>query len=79
MTELASSKRVVGVKQSRRAIQDGRAAKAYFACDADPAITAPLQEACRAQGIPVDSSCTMAQLGQACQITVGASVAVLLR
>jgi large subunit ribosomal protein L7A len=79
MTELTSSKRVVGVKQSRRAIQDGRAARVFLACDADPALTEPLRDACREHGIPVESDCTMAQLGQACRITVGASVAVVLR
>ena len=29
------SKRVVGVKQTRRAIQEGRAARVYLAADAD--------------------------------------------
>ena len=75
---LASLDKVVGVKQSRKAIREGRAKQVYLACDADPAITEPLAESCEARGIPVNCEHTMAQLGQACRITVGASVVALL-
>ena len=75
---LASLDKVVGVKQSRKAIREGRAKQVYLACDADPAITEPLAENCEACGIPVNCEHTMAQLGQACRITVGASVVALL-
>lgn len=39
--ELASQEKVVGVKQSRKAIREGRVKRVYLACDADPAITTP--------------------------------------
>ena len=78
ITELASQEKVIGVKQSRKAIRDGRAKRVYVACDADPAITAPVAESCVAAGIPLEDGHTMAQLGQACRITVGASVVVVL-
>ena len=42
------------------------------------AITDPVAENCQALGIPVDNAYTMAQLGHACRITVGASVVALL-
>ena len=71
---LASQEKVAGVKQSRKAIREGRAKQVYLACDADPAITEPLAAACAEAGIPVGRTCTMAQLGQACRITVGAAV-----
>ena len=74
----ASQEKVVGVKQSRKAIREGRAKAVYLACDADPAITDPLAESCAASGIPVERTCTMAQLGQACRITVGAAVVAVL-
>lgn len=45
--ELASQEKVVGVKQSRKAIREGRVKRVYLACDADPAITTPVAEACR--------------------------------
>lgn len=73
-----SQEKVVGVKQSRKAIREGRAKLVYLALDADPAITEPLAECCAGAGIPVERTCTMAQLGQACRITVGASVVAVL-
>ena len=78
ITELASLEKVIGVKQSRKAIRDGRAKRVYVACDADPAITAPVAESCVAAGIPLEDGHTMAQLGQVCRITVGASVVAVL-
>ena len=78
LTELASSNRVVGVKQSRKAIREGRAARVFLAADADPAITDPVADGCSRAGIPVETEYTMAQLGKACRITVGASVVAVL-
>ena len=77
-TELASQEKVIGVKQSRKAIREGRARRVYLACDADPAITDPVAESCAAAGIPTETDCTMSQLGHACAITVGASVVAVL-
>jgi len=76
--ELTSSKRVVGVKQSRKAIREGQAAKVFLAADADPAITESISAECQERGIPMDTENSMAQLGKACRITVGASVAAIL-
>ncbi len=67
-------KRVVGVKQSRKAIRDGRVRRVFLASDADPALTEPIAAECAAAGIPVETGRTMVQLGQACGIAVGASV-----
>ena len=71
-------KRVVGVKQSRKAIREGRACRVHLACDADPALTEPNAAECAAAGIPVETGQTMAQLGRSCGIAVGASVAAEL-
>ena len=79
ITELASQDKVIGVKQSRKAIRDGRARRVFVACDADPAITDPVADGCISAGIPVETEYTMAQLGKACRITVGASVVVVLQ
>ena len=78
ITELASREKVIGVKQSRKAVREGRAKRVYLACDADPAITEPVAVSCEAAGIPVETEHTMAQLGRACRITVGASVVAVL-
>ena len=93
LSELGSQEKVIGVKQSRKAIRDGRAKRVFLACDADPAVTGPVAESCTwaparrmsspaesctAAGIPVEEGHTMAQLGQACRITVGAAVVAVL-
>ena len=78
LTELASQEKVIGVKQSRKAVREGRAKRVYLACDADPAITEPVAESCRCAGIPVEAEHTMAQLGHACSIAVGTAAAAAL-
>ena len=77
ISELASQEKVIGVKQSRKAIREGRAKRVYLACDADPAITEPVAS-CAEAGIPVETDYTLSQLGQACRISVGASVVAVL-
>lgn len=78
ITELASQEKVIGVKQSRNVIREGRARRVFLACDADPAITGPVADSCAEADIPVHGGYTMAQLGQACRIAVGASVVAVL-
>ncbi len=79
LPELATSQKVVGVKQARRALREGRVLRIFLACDADPALTGPLRQECAAKGVPVEDGASMIQLGKACGISVGASVAALLR
>ena len=45
---LKTAKKVVGCKQVRRAIQEGRAVTLFLADDADPMLTAPLAQIGRA-------------------------------
>ena len=79
LNELASSNKVAGVKQSRKAIKEGCAAKVFLARDADPAITEPVEEECTAFGVPVEWGFTLSELGRACRLSVGAAVAVILK
>lgn len=79
LEQLNTPNRVVGAKQVRRALKDGRAARLYMAMDADPRLLQPLvQEAVRQQ-VPVEQVPTMKALGAACGIAVGSAVAVLLK
>ena len=55
LEELNYAARIVGVKQLRRALADGRVRKVFLADDADPALTDPIREACTLAGIPVVS------------------------
>ena len=77
--ELTGPNKVVGAKQVRRALRDGRAARLYMAMDADPRMLQPLvQEAVNRQ-VPISQAATMKELGASCGIAVGAAVAVLLK
>ena len=76
LTELATRDKVIGVKQSARAIRAGRAKRVFLACDADRLLTDPIRSACG--GLPVEEGYTMAQLGRACGIAVGAAVVAVL-
>ena len=74
-----SRPKVVGVKQYRRAIREGRALQVFLATNADPALTGPLAELCAAEGVPVEQAATMEELGKAADIQVGAAVVAVLR
>lgn len=77
--ELSTSNKVVGAKQVRRALKDGRAARLYMAMDADPRLLQPLVQAAVNQQVPVEQVPTMKELGAACGIAVGGAVAALLK
>ena len=78
LSELAAGPIVVGIKQSTRAAREGRAKKLFFALDADPMVLKPLEALCAEREIPSVCDCSMAQLGEAAGIAVGASVVALL-
>lgn len=78
LTQLKEGTKVVGVKQTRRAIADGRAAVVFLAQDADPALVAPLEALCAEKQVPVEQVARMKELGSACGIAVGSAVAALL-
>ncbi len=79
LEHLKDAVRVIGLKQVRKAVQGGRAERVFLADDADARVTAPLSELCAAQGVPVEHAASMAELGKACGIDVGAAAAALTR
>ena len=78
LSELMTKEKVVGIKQLRKALNEGRAKKVFVAEDADPKLTDPITEKCAMEGVPCETVPTMAELGRACQIEVGAAVAGLI-
>ena len=78
LPDLTKCKVVVGTKQLRKALQNGRAKYVYLAKNADPAMTAPIAESCVTHGIPMKWCESMLELGKACTIDVGASAAAVL-
>lgn len=75
---LQEAHKVTGLKQVTKAVNKGKATRVFLAQDADEHITAPVKELCLAKGIGVDETATMAELGEACQIEVGAAAAAMI-
>lgn len=78
MAEIRRNRVVVGVKQFKKALRDGRAIKAFLAENADPVVTEPVEEMCKAQRIPLVWVKTMKELGLACNIEVGAAAVTVV-
>ena len=69
---------VVGTKQLKKALRDGRAECVFLAENADPAVTEPLEDLCSELHIQITWVRTMAELGRECGIEVGAAAAAVL-
>ena len=69
---------VVGLKQSIKAINGGKAKKVYLAADADFFISAKVSDACADNGVDIEVSFTMEELGKMCKIEVGAAVVTIM-
>ena len=79
LSELETTSKVIGVKQSLKAVKAGQAKCVYLAQDADPMLLAPIEAQCSEVGVQTVAVESMAVLGRACGIDVGAAVAVVLR
>lgn len=78
LEELKNAKKVVGIKQLRRALADNTAKTVFLADDADPALIEPIRSICAEKGVECIDVATMRELGTACRISVGAAAAALL-
>ena len=79
LCDLKETQFLVGVKQSRRALKDGLVKTVYLAQNVEDSIRIPLEELCKAQGLPITEIPTMQELGSACGISVGAAIVVVLK
>ena len=78
LNELASSNKVAGVKQSKKAVEAGEAKTAYISNDAEPHIRVPFENLCNLNGVPVIYVETMKELAKACRVDVPTAVAVII-
>ena len=69
----------VGIKQSKRALQEGNVLTAYVAEDADPHVTDAFVAECEAAGVEVIYVESMLRLGRDAGIERGAAVVVALK
>ena len=71
--------KVVGVKQSEKAISADEADYVYIAADAHERVTDPIRRLCAEHGTEIITAESMARLGSACGIDVGAAVVAVLK
>lgn len=76
---LSKARKVIGVRQTTKAVTNGEAVQVFIACDADARLVAPVRAMCERSGVPVTEVDSMRTLGQACGIEVGAAVAAMLQ
>ena len=79
LAELKKNKVVVGSKQIRKALEKDLALFVFLAKNADPALTGPIEAKCIAQHISCTWVSSMADLGKACGIDVGAAAAAAVK
>ena len=80
MQELkASRKRIVGLKQTIKAVNNGTVKKVFVAEDADDSIKKSVLDACSGKNLQIIYVSSMKELGDACGIDIGASTAAILK
>ena len=79
LEEIKDAPKVAGIKQSTRAVKDGKARIVLIADDADRRVTQQLEGLCKQESIEIIRVNTMKELGDACNINVSAAVAVILK
>lgn len=79
MVERLTGNKVVGFKQSIKAIQSGGANAVYIASDAEARIIETIVNLCKENSLELHYVNTMKNLGKLCGIDVGAASAVILK
>ena len=79
LESLKNAPHVTGLKQVSKIVGKGDAKCVFVAVDADVRVTKPLKALCEEKGVPVNDTATMAEIGKACTIEVGAAAAALLK
>ena len=77
--KLNTDKKVVGTKQVKRAIVNGKVDIVYIAKDAEKKIINEITTACNEKQIEIIYVESMRKLGEACNIDVSAASAALLK
>jgi large subunit ribosomal protein L7A len=76
---LKTKEKVIGAKQTKKAVEHGKLEAVFIASDADQRVVGPIKQICETKGISIYYVDTMKQLGKAAGIDVGAAVAGILK
>ena len=78
MDRIKQNPHVVGLKQSKKAIESGKAELVFIARDADNHVVFPLERLCEAKKTEVVYVNNMKELAKACHVDVPTAVATVL-
>jgi len=78
LTELANANKVIGLKQTQKALRSARAKKVYLSMNCDIRLREAIGALCAEANVPIVEVETMDELGHACGIQVGAAVAAIV-
>ena len=79
LAKLQGAHKVVGLKQSKKAVKDGSAVHAFVAADAESRIVKPFCDLCRENNVEITTVESMRILGEAAGVEVPTATAVLLK
>lgn len=77
--EKLPNNRIVGAKQTIKAIKTSKTEVVYIAENAEEKVTRPILETCEIHGVKVIVVPTMQKLGELCSIDVGAATACIIK
>ncbi len=79
LDEIPKSQYVVGTKQTLKAVEQHKALKVFLAEDTDAAIKDKIINICRKNDVTIEYIGTKKELGKACNISISAAVACILK
>lgn len=79
MIEKLPNSRIVGTKQTLKAIKSSKAEVVYVAKNAEEKVIKPIIDSCNEYGVKVIIISTMQKLGTLCNIDVGAATACTIK
>lgn len=71
-------RRVVGTKETLKAVEKSEARVVFIARDADEKVTRPVTDLCRDRGVEIQGVESMRELGKWCGIKIGAATAAII-
>lgn len=79
MHQLKHGSKVVGTKQTLRALEKGNVEVLYIANNAQKQVTLRISELANSKNVPIVYVDTMEELGKACDVEVKTATAALIR
>jgi large subunit ribosomal protein L7A len=79
MNQFVDVPKVIGTKQTLKAVKEGKALKVFLAEDTDESIKTSIIACCEAHHVPVERAETKVGLGKAGGIDRGAAVIAIIR